>query len=523
MDVSVPEDVDLLAFDLTVLDSGGDKELLIVVDTGVVGQIDLARHRLLGGSRFEFDISEHAGQEVTLHFYMPADEPNDAEFLISSLEFLTLNKAPVLEPLDDQIIVAGRALNMTAEAHDPDGDGLTFALDAPEGAAIDALTGEFVWTPPSDLPPGDYYVTVIVTDDGPGNLAGWQTFMVSVFAYVSMTATPEVVTRGDTVTLSAAFGPGIDPEVVFLEFHRDTNGNGVWDDEDALLGSDDGTNGWTLSVALDDWPLGEHVLFARVRDNQGTWSNAVSATVTLTNVPPSLTHVTPLAGAVADEPFTVSHDMLLTASDASDPDGEPISFRVEAVTSGVLTMNGEPVTPGETLLSAEETWVWTPADGASGVVEAFTVVAWDGEMASSPAVAVQMLVDRTLDAALVDGTLSIVDLHPDGRPNSMTLRLDGSDLVITDANEGFAFVPAGGELSDNDRTLTIPLALVTSLVIDLAGGDDVLTVDFSGGNPIPVGGLSYDGGVGEDLLSIVGSGTENVVYTPAARRLGMVW
>jgi hypothetical protein len=62
-------------------------------------------------------------------------------------------------------------------------------------------------------------------------------------------------------------------------------------------------------------------------------------------------------------------------------------------------------------------------------------------------VAVQIIVDRTLTPTLVDGTLSIVDIHPDGQPNSMTVRLDGSDLVITDANEGFAFVPAGGELS----------------------------------------------------------------------------
>jgi hypothetical protein len=117
------------------------------------------------------------------------------------------------------------------------------------------------------------------------------------------------------------------------------------------------------------------------------------------------------------------------------------------------------------------------------------------------------------NAELVDGTLSIVDLHPDGQPNSMTIRLDGSDLVITDANEGFAFVPDGGGLSDNDRTLTIPLALVTSLVIDLAGGDDVLTVDFSGGNPIPPGGLYYDGGPGSDDLALSGGAFHTSTFT----------
>jgi hypothetical protein len=55
----------------------------------------------------------------------------------------------------------------------------------------------------------------------------------------------------------------------------------------------------------------------------------------------------PLAGAVSGEPFSISYAALMAASDASDPDGDAISFRVETVTSGVLTMNGEPVTPGK--------------------------------------------------------------------------------------------------------------------------------------------------------------------------------
>jgi murein DD-endopeptidase MepM/ murein hydrolase activator NlpD len=326
----------------------------------------------------------------------------------------------------------------------------------------------------------------------------------------SLVVEPDLVARPGLLTLSASGVSDPDGHVVRVEFYRGED----------LLGEADGSEDWTWSGNTAGWASGEHLLFARAQDNDGAWSDVATAMVTIVNAPPVLTTIAPLAGAVSDEPFSISYAALLAASDASDPDGEPISFRVETVTSGMLTMNGEPVTPGETLLSAEETWVWTPADGASGVVAAFTVVAWDGEMASSPAVAVQIIVDRTLDAVLVDGTLSIVDIHPDGQPNSMTVRLDGSDLVITDANEGFAFLPAGGELSDNDRTLTIPLAWVTSLVIDLAAGDDVLTVDFSGGNPIPVGGLSYDGGAGEDLLGIVGSGTEVVVYTPSSTMFG---
>ncbi len=62
-------------------------------------------------------------------------------------------------------------------------------------------------------------------------------------------------------------------------------------------------------------------------------------------------------------------------------------------------------------------------------------------------------------------------------PTQSTVLRDGANLVITDASEQFAGAPAGGTLSNNNQTLTIPLASITgSLVLDLGGGDDVLTV-----------------------------------------------
>jgi hypothetical protein len=65
----------------------------------------------------------------------------------------------------------------------------------------------------------------------------------------------------------------------------------------------------------------------------------------------------------------------------------------------------------------------------------------------------------TLLARLVDGTLTILDVHPSGMPNQMTVLLSGADLVITDANEQFGSAPSGGTLSDQGRTLTIPSGL----------------------------------------------------------------
>ncbi len=87
----------------------------------------------------------------------------------------------------------------------------------------------------------------------------------------------------------------------------------------------------------------------------------------------------------------------------------------------------------------------------------------------------------TLSATLVDGELLIVDSSPDGAANSMTVTRDGTDLVIRDANEPFIAAPAGGTLSGDKKTLTIPLSLVTgSLIVDLAGGTDLMNVGSLG-------------------------------------------
>jgi hypothetical protein len=95
-------------------------------------------------------------------------------------------------------------------------------------------------------------------------------------------AEPEIVTRSAVFTLSALDVHDPDGQIVLVEFYRDANGDGIWDDEDLVLGSDeDGSDGWSLAVATDGWELGEHVLFARALDNDGAWSEAARATVTV--------------------------------------------------------------------------------------------------------------------------------------------------------------------------------------------------------------------------------------------------
>ncbi|MFO0902613.1 MAG: choice-of-anchor D domain-containing protein [Pirellulales bacterium] len=96
--------------------------------------------------------------------------------------------------------------------------------------------------------------------------------------------------------------------------------------------------------------------------------------------------------------------------------------------------------------------------------------------------------------------------------NGLTLTRSGANLQFQEAN-GTLGAGAGATQVDNN-TVTIPLASVTSIVVQGQAGNDSLTVDYTGGNPLPSGGLSYDGGTQttSDELSLVNGTTSSVTH-----------
>ena len=93
-----------------------------------------------------------------------------------------------------------------------------------------------------------------------------------------------------------------------------------------------------------------------------------------------MTSVNTLSAAVEDSPFTITYASFAAAANEGDSDGDPISFRVENITTGTLTKDGNPIDPGVTLLSTGESLVWTAAADANGILNAFTVRAYDGDL-----------------------------------------------------------------------------------------------------------------------------------------------
>lgn len=144
-------------------------------------------------------------------------------------------------------------------------------------------------------------------------------------------------------------------------------------------------------------------LLVEASDAAATVSVNRTIRVTPVNDAPTLAAVVALTGAVRNTPFEITHDMLSGRSTAADIDSAVISFRVEAIRSGVLqkwdglrwrgvsTVAGAPAT--QRLLAPGQKLRWIPPAGAVGVRPAFTVRAWDGAALSAVTAAVSVKID----------------------------------------------------------------------------------------------------------------------------------
>lgn len=76
------------------------------------------------------------------------------------------------------------------------------------------------------------------------------------------------------------------------------------------------------------------------------------------NTAPDLRIINKLTGATQYQSKTITYADILEASDAFDADGDELRFRIEGIGDGVLTLNGEAVTVGQTLVQPGDTLQW---------------------------------------------------------------------------------------------------------------------------------------------------------------------
>jgi len=197
----------------------------------------------------------------------------------------------------------------------------------------------------------------------------------------------------------------------------------------------------------------------------------VKQTVTnnVANVAPTLTSIATLTGFAEDTFKEITYADLAAAANEADVDSATISFRIEAVSTGTLQKwNGTAwvaVTAGTTTVATGEKLQWKGAQDANGLgLNAFTVKAFDGTLASSTAVQVKADVTAVNDTptgtvsytgtpkvgSVLTATNNIVD--PDGL-GSITYKWQTQSAgTWSDVFVGSSYTP---QAADNGKSLRV--------------------------------------------------------------------
>jgi hypothetical protein len=184
---------------------------------------------------------------------------------------------------------------------------------------------------------------------------------------------------------------------------------------------------------------------------------------------PTLTSIEAFSGATAGTPWTISYSTLANAANATDADGDTVSFRVAAVVNGTLTKDGVSVTAGSTMLSPGQSLVWTPATSAQGTQCAFKVVACDGQTTSSNPVAVDVAVASAVAPEVsvrgpVDGFRGVrgqvrqFELATSNASGAVAYRVnwgDGSAVENVSAGSGSAVLAGHTYVNTGRYTMTV--------------------------------------------------------------------
>ncbi|MCX7414195.1 MAG: VCBS domain-containing protein, partial [Planctomycetia bacterium] len=194
-------------------------------------------------------------------------------------------------------------------------------------------------------------------------------------------------------------------------------------------------------------------------------------TVTPVNDAPSLTALSLAAGSTAeDTEVQLTFAAIAAAGDAADIDGTVTSFVVKAVSSGTLRIGADAATATtwnsdtNAVIGTGLNAYWTPATNASGVLDAFTVVARDdGGLESPVALPVQVSVSAVNDAAVIS--------LPEPFPNQFTedAAVDGQGFLSASGNFAVADQDAGEATFSTTVTTPEGQTNLGSLTVDAAG------------------------------------------------------
>lgn len=365
----------------------------------VTGAFSWTPTELLGGQTFN----------ITVRVTDQAGQFDDETITVTVNE---VNQAPVLAAIGDKAVVKDQLLTFTATTTDGDqpAQTLTYSLGAgaPAGAAINASTGVFTWTPTAAQAPGTYTLTVRVSDGTAEDFEQITVFVQNAAAAPELPAvTDPTVNEGSTVSLNlAATDANLPNDRLTYTIENgpagatiDANGQFAWTTTEA-----DGPGTYSVTVAVTDaLGLADTLTF--------------NVTVNEVNQPPSLA---PIGDRTVNEgellTFTavgVDADLPANTLTYSLADGAPAGMTINA-TTGVLTWQTTEANGGQSFPITVRV-----SDGTVETSETLTVTV--AEVNQNPSLA--PIDDRTVDeGGVVEFTAVATDA--DLPANTLTYNLE---------------------------------------------------------------------------------------------------
>jgi uncharacterized repeat protein (TIGR01451 family) len=347
------------------------------------------------------------------------------------------NYAPVLGAIGDKTVNELALLSFTATATDGNvNDGLTYSLDAgaPTGAAIDATTGAFTWTPSEAQGPGVYPITVRVTDSG--GVSDYETINVTVS---EVNSAPVLAAIGNKTVneLSAlsftATATDSDLPANTLTYSLDAGAP-----TGATINATTGAFTWTPTEAQGP---GVYPITVRVTDNGSPVLNDYETI----NVTVSEVNSAPVLAAIGNK--TVNELSALSFT-ATAPDSDlPANTLTYSLDAGAPT--------GAAINATTGAFTWTPTEVQGPGLYTITVRVGDG---GTPVLE---------DQETIQITVNDVNVAPMASGNTYT------------TTEDTAFSVGVPGLLDNDSDADIPIQAL-SAVLDIPPVEGILTFALDG-------------------------------------------
>ncbi len=270
------------------------------------------------------------------------------------------NNDPVLQEIGDKSVDEGQELSLTISATDPNGDTITYSATGTAisaGADFNDQTLTFSWTPSYDQA-GSYEVRFIASD---GTASDSETITITVNNVnrppVIGAITDQSVNENDILSLSVN---AIDPDGGTVTYSVDNLPSG------AAFGSQTFT--WTPSYSQ----AGSHDVTFIATDGQAQDSETITITVINVN--------RPLVLSAIGNKSIYAGDLLTFTLNATDPDGDTITYSVTSLPSGATFGN--------------PSFSWTPDNNQAGSYDV-TFTASDGQAQDSEKITITVTADTS--------------------------------------------------------------------------------------------------------------------------------